>query len=73
MKTLGAADVTRSNWSTFWWILGTVFMPLTIPYLLSSLLNQLRTLKNRDYLRDKVRTEKLALHLIDLILFIFVM
>lgn len=59
MKTLGGAEVVRSNWSAFWWIVGTVCMPLTLPYLLSSLLSQLRTLKNRDYLRNKVRTKKM--------------
>lgn len=61
MKTMNGVDVVRSNWSTLWWILGAVCMPLTIPYLLSSLLNQLRSLKNRDYLRNKASETHLPL------------
>lgn len=54
MKPLHGNEVIRSNWSALWWVLGSVCMPLTLPFMLSNVLSQLRSWTNRDYLRNKV-------------------
>lgn len=49
-----ANSVTNAGWNTFWWILGTICMPLTTPYIVHKVISMLKFRKNRDSLAGKV-------------------
>lgn len=47
-------QVTNTSWNTFWWIIGSICMPLTIPFIFHKVMSQLRLRKNKDLLEGKV-------------------
>lgn len=49
-----ANSVTNAGWNTFWWILGTICMPITTPYIVNKVISLLKFRKNRDTLAGKV-------------------
>lgn len=58
-----ANSVTNAGWNTFWWILGTICMPITTPYIVSKVISLLKFRKNRDSLTGKVSSiEKVISH-----------
>lgn len=54
VSNTGGTEVIRSNWNTFWWIVGSICMPFTIPYIVCKVMAQLRLRKNKDTLQGKV-------------------
>lgn len=48
MKQIG------STWNAFWWVVGSICMPLTIPFIVHKVMSQLRLRKNKDLLVGKV-------------------
>lgn len=46
--------VTNTGWNTFWWILGSICMPITTPYIVNKVVSLLKFRKNRDTLTGKV-------------------
>ncbi|XP_055316273.1 dehydrogenase/reductase SDR family protein 7-like [Sitodiplosis mosellana] len=47
-------QVTNTSWNTFWWIIGSICMPLSIPFIVHKVMSQLRLRKNKDILEGKV-------------------
>lgn len=47
---------TSSQWNLIWWILGTIFIPITIPYTIFQILGNLLEKKNKSGLQGKVST-----------------
>lgn len=57
-----------TQWNFIWWILGTIFIPITIPYTIFQILGNILEKKNKNGLQGKVRKKKIDL--IQFILFI---
>lgn len=53
-KSMAGPESIRSNWSVFWWALGSICMPLAIPYLICHIMGEITQRKNKDSLRGKV-------------------
>lgn len=68
MRQMASATASSVSWNAFWWVLGSLCMPITIPYLVCKVMSQIRLRKNRDVLKDKVSFNHLfslsAAHLI---------
>lgn len=44
----------KSDWSSMWWLLGTIFVPITIPYLIFQILDSIKEKKMLKCLPGKV-------------------
>lgn len=53
MKQVASAT-SSASWNAVWWVLGSICMPFTIPYIVCKVMSQIRLRKNKDILRDKV-------------------
>lgn len=42
------------NWNAFWWLMGSICIPISLPYIVCKLMCQLRLRKNKHSLKDKV-------------------
>lgn len=54
--------VSNSGWNTFWWIIGSICMPLTAPYIVQKAISMLRFRKNRGILCGKVSAFCISLY-----------
>lgn len=43
-----------TQWNFIWWILGTIFIPITIPYTIFQILGNMLEKKNKNALQGKV-------------------
>ena len=51
----GTGDVEfKSQWNLFWWILGTIFIPITIPYTVLKIIGNLKQKRHKGALPGKV-------------------
>ncbi len=44
----------KSQFSIMWWLLGSMFLPISVPYLIMKMLEVIREHQNRDCLSGKV-------------------
>lgn len=54
MKQLDLISTIRTHWNSFGWIVGTIFIPITIPYIIFQVLGYYKEKKYRDCLQGKV-------------------
>lgn len=58
MKPSGSSanDVVeiKSNWNMLWWLVGSIFIPISVPYIFLNIIGQLNLRKNKDSLPGKV-------------------
>lgn len=52
--TMAISEPIKSNWNYMWWILGTIFIPISLPYLILQVLGHFKEKNSRKELPGKV-------------------